>query len=236
MPLTVVRQKLISQVLSRKAEEVVADPASEPAQEWTVMEHLLFAICREESSQEKAAVVFRQLQSRFFDWNEMRVSSPREVAEALVGLTNPRARAERMIAFLQEHFESTYGFDLEALQKKGVKGAAKQLENAKGISDFTLAWISQRSLRAHTVPVDAPMLRCLKRLGLLDATVENAVEARASLDEQVEKNHGIDFTDQLSRIALDFCHDRNPACGTCPLAADCPSVRAPSAPRVRKPK
>ena len=57
MPLTVVRQKLISQVLSRKAEEVVADPASEPAQEWTVMEHLLFAICREESSQEKAEVV-----------------------------------------------------------------------------------------------------------------------------------------------------------------------------------
>jgi endonuclease III len=236
MPLTVIRQKLISQVLSRKEEVVAVEPAAEPAQESTVMEHLLFAICREESSQEKAEAVFRHLQERFFDWNELRVSSPREVAEALAGLTNPRARAERMISFLQEHFESTFGFDLEGLHKKGVKGAAKQLENAKGVSDFTLAWISQRSLRAHAVPVDAPMIRCLKRLGILDATVENATEARASLEEQVAKNHGVDFTDQLSRIALEFCHERNPVCGTCPLATDCPSVRAPSAPRVRKPK
>lgn len=235
MTVTVVRQKLISQVLARKA-DVSAQPATEPVQEWTVLEHLLFAICREESSQEKAETVFRHLQERFFDWNEVRVSSAREVSEALAGLSAPRARAERIIAFLQEHYESTYGFDLEALQKKGVKGAAKQLENAKGISDFTLAWVSQRSLRAHAVPVDAPMIRCLKRLGLLDATVENAAEARASLEEQVGKNHAIEFTDQLSRIALEFCHERNPACGTCPLASDCPSVRAPSAPRVRKPK
>ena len=38
----------------------------------------------------------------------------------MIGLSDPQARAERVIAFLQDVFESTFSFDLEAIQKKGM--------------------------------------------------------------------------------------------------------------------
>ena len=76
--------------------------------ELTVLDQVIFSICREDSLQEKAEAAFRNLQTRFFDWNEVRVSSTAELMEALAGLSNSRARAERITGFLQEHFEATY--------------------------------------------------------------------------------------------------------------------------------
>src|SRR6266481_4768812 len=77
-----------------------------------VMEQLLYGICRENASRELADSAFTNLRSQFYDWNEIRVSSVHEVAEALQGLAEPEQRAERIIALLQEVFEATFSFDL----------------------------------------------------------------------------------------------------------------------------
>ena len=231
------RQKIVGAILGRKS----ALPVSENPLELTVLEQVIFAICREDSLQEKAEAAFRNLQTRFFDWNEVRVSSPSEIMEAISGLTGTRARAERIIAFLQEHFEATYAFDLEGLLKKGVKGTAKQLEKAGGVTDHTVAWVNQRALKAQSIPVDSSMLRCAKRLELVDSEVGKIPEARHALEGIVAKTKVTDFSDGLSRIAVEFCHERNPACQSCPLSGECPSAKAPkgaAAPsgRGRKPK
>ena len=165
-----------------------------------------------------------------------------ELMEALAGLSNSRARAERIAGFLQEHFEATYAFDLEGLLKKGVKGTSKQLEKAPGMNDFTLAWVNQRALKAQTIPVDSSTLRCAKRLELVDSTEDKIPAAREALEGMVAKTKVIDFTDGLSRISIEFCHERNPACGSCPVSGECPSAKAPkgaAAPatgKARKPK
>lgn len=236
MATAAVRQKIVGAVLARKG----AATASQAPLELTVLEQVLFAICREDALQEKAEAAFRNLQTRFFDWNEVRVSSAPELMEALSGLSHPRQRAERLTAFLQEHFEATYAFDLEGLPKKGVKGTAKALEKAGGMNDFTLSWVNQRVLKTQTVPVDSSMLRCAKRLGLVEAAVEKTAAARATLEGMVAKTKVVDFTDGFSRIALECCHERNPSCGSCPLASQCPSAKAPrgsaGGAKGRKPK
>ena len=55
----------------------------------------------------------------------MRVSSLRELEEAFAGLPEPESRAQRLVSFLQEVFETTFSFDLEKLQKAGLKQASK---------------------------------------------------------------------------------------------------------------
>src|SRR5207253_1164241 len=99
-----------------------------------------------------------------------RVSSTHEVSAALGDLPQPGAKAQRLIELLQEIFESTYSFDLEIMQKKGVKQAAKQIARYRASSDFAVAWVVQRSLDGHAMPIDTPTLRTLKRLGMIDET------------------------------------------------------------------
>src|SRR5262245_54683633 len=93
-------------------------PADRP-----VLEQMIYALLREGATNEEADAAFNRLKTQFYDWNEVRVSGEAEVAEMLEGLSDAAARAERVIALLQEVFESTYTFDLESLHKKGLKQA-----------------------------------------------------------------------------------------------------------------
>mgnify|MGYP003331942282 CR=1 FL=1 len=99
------RQKIVAAVIGRKS---AASAHESTPLELTVLDQVIFSICREDSLQEKAEAAFRNLQTRFFDWNEVRVSSTAELMEALAGLSNSRARAERITGFLQDHFEKVH--------------------------------------------------------------------------------------------------------------------------------
>src|SRR5205807_2107642 len=80
--------------------------------------------------------------------------------------------AQRVVALLQEVFESTFSYDLEGLNKKGLKQAAKQIGRYQAADDYTVAWVTQQSLGGHAIPVDAPTLRTAGRLGLTDGEAD----------------------------------------------------------------
>lgn len=228
------KQKLLTQVLG-KGRKVPTPKDAEPLDisSLTVLEQVLYAFCREDATPTQADRAFQQLQERFFDWNEVRVSSAREIAEAFEGMTKPFDRSERIVSFLQELFETTFSYDLDILQKKGVKIAAKQLERQQAVSDFIVAWVTQRSLGGHAVPVDNTTARCLKRLGLVETELDKLPDIRASLEHLVPKAKNVEFTDTVSRVAVEFCHEKSPACSTCPLAGDCPSVKVSKAKKAK---
>ena len=127
---------------------------------------------------------------------------------------------QRVIDLLQEVFESTYSFDLEALHKKGLKQSAKQVGRYQAANDYTVAWVTQQSLGGHAVPVDAPTLRVARRLGLIEGEGDDAA-ARASLEHQVPKARGPLFSEYLSLLASDFCWEKDPNCAACPMRGDC---------------
>jgi len=234
------KQKLLNQVLDKGLvgllDTTLPETEAVDIDSLPVLEQIIYAFCREDASPIQADRAFQQLQERFFDWNEVRVSAIRELAEAFEGLHQPYERSERLVAFLQELFETTFSYDMELLQKKGMKIAAKQLERQQAITDFIVAWVTQRSLGGHAVPVDNSTVRCLKRLGLVDQELDKLPDIRASLEHLVPKAKNAEFTDTVSRVAVEFCHDKAPACTACPLSADCPSMRIPPLPRARKAK
>jgi endonuclease-3 len=219
MPTTTNKQRVLNQfftVLKKRYDP--ADPESLP-----VLEQFLFAVCREGATREQADRAFRNLRERFFDWNEVRVSSPREVEEVLGDIPDAETRANRLISLLQEVFETTFSFDLESLHKKGLKQAAKQLARYQAANDYAVAWVTQQTLGGHAVPLDGPALRVLRRLGLIDGHQDDLEALRGSLEHIVPKVRGALFNELVSALAGEFCSEEEPSCAACPLAAECPT-------------
>jgi endonuclease III len=190
-----------------------------------VLEQFIFALCRENATTEQARQAFESLKARFFDWNEVRVSTIRELEEALVGLPDAEGRAQRLVSFLQEVFEEKFAFELEDLHKKGLKQAAKKLTNYGAANDYVGAWVVQRSLGGHAIPIDAATLRCTRRLGLIEANADDPEAVRATLEHLVPKAKGPQFTDAVSVVAENQCWEDEPNCPACPLNADCPTAQ-----------
>lgn len=217
MPATTNKQRLLHGVLTTLKKRY--DPP--PREPMPVLEEFIYAVCREGTTRTQADQAFRNLREQFFDWNELRVSSPREVEEALGDLPHPEARAQRILSFLQEVFETTFSFDLEPLQKKGLKQAAKQVARYEAADEFAVSWVVQQTLGGHAVPVDAPSLRVLRRLGLVENEQEDCEALRASLEHLVPKAKGALFGELISCLAGELCTEDEPACGSCPMAGDC---------------
>jgi endonuclease-3 len=223
MPAVSNKQRLLSQLFSLlKKRNAAAEGEPEPR---PVLEQLIYAICREGTTRNKADKAFRNLRERFFDWNEIRVSSVREVEEAFEDMPRAELRAQRLIHLLQEVFETTFSFDLETLHKKGVKQAAKQLSRYEATNDHTVAWVVQQSLGGHAIPLDESSLRVVRRLGLIDSDSDDLEAIRASLEHLVPKPRGLLFNDLVSDLANDVCWE-TPHCPACPLKQDCPTGRA----------
>lgn len=215
MPATINKQRVVTQLLTViKKRYAPPEPEERP-----VLEQLLYAICREGATREQGDRAYRALQEKFFDWNEIRVSSAREVEECFEDMDNTEARAQRVIALLQEVFETTFSFDLEFLRKKGLKQAAKQLGRYQAANDYAIAWVVQQSLGGHAVPLDDAGVRVLRRLGLADE--EDLETLRTSLEHFVPKARGALFNELLSHIASEFCWDDEPNCSACPMCSDC---------------
>src|SRR5438128_232219 len=164
MAITINKPKMVTQLLTVLTKgKTPEDPPARP-----VLEQFLFAICREGTTRDLADQAYKNLQEQFYDWNEVRVSSVRELADAMGDIPEAEHRAQRIIDFLQEVFETTFSFDLEPLQKRGLKLAAKQLARYQAANDYAVAWVVQQSLAGHAVPLDNPSMRLLRRLGLLE--------------------------------------------------------------------
>jgi endonuclease-3 len=219
MPTATNKQRLLTQLFT------VLKKRYEPADHEThpVLEEFIYAICREGTSRELADRAYRNLAERFFDRNEIRVSSLREVQEAFAGLPDAENRAGRLLSFLQEVFETTFSFDLDPLQKKGVKQAAKHLSRYQAADDYAIAWVVQQTLGGHAIPLDDPVVRALRRLGLLETDQEDPEALRASLEHLIPKVRGPLFYELLSALADEVCWDGQPNCPACPLVADCPT-------------
>jgi endonuclease-3 len=196
-----------------------------PGEALPVLEQFIFGLCRENATAEQAGQAFANLKAQFFDWNEVRVSSPRELEEALAGLSDAEARAHRLLAFLQEVFEENFSYDLEGLQKKGLKQAHKKLTGYAAANDYVGAWVVQRSLGGHAIPIDAATQRCARRLGLIDGDADDTEAARATLEHLVPKAKGARFSDSVSALAEEHCWEADPNCPSCPLNADCPTAQ-----------
>jgi endonuclease-3 len=174
-----------------------------PDTERPVLDQLLFACCLENAPYGAAEEAFAALVHNFFDWNEVRVSSIRELGEVMGGLPEPPAAAHRVKRVLQSVFESTYSFELEDLRKMNLGPAVERLGKIDGTTGFSVAYVVQSSLGGHSIPVDTGTLRALYAVDLVTEE-DGRAGVVPGLERAIPKNKGIEFGSLLHQLGADF--------------------------------
>jgi endonuclease III len=174
-----------------------------PLKERSLLEHLVFACCAENSTFEAADKVFQSLVSDYYDWNEVRVSTVRELADVCKPLNDPSEAATRIKRVLQSVFETHYSFDLEPLKKQNIGVAVKTLEKYNGSSPFVVAWVTQQALGGHSIPTNQGLLESLRIVGVItDAEASKGVVP--GLERTVPKSKGFETGSQLHQLGIEM--------------------------------
>ena len=177
-------------------------PVLSPANR-TVLEHLVYACCLEDSTHEAADEVLAKLQVDYFDWNEIRVTTSLELAELMKGLYDPLAAAGRLRKVLHGLFESKYSFDAEFLKKENLGKAIEQLDKYKGISPFVVATVAQLALGGHSIPVDQALLSLMYTIGAISEEEQKQGKI-PGLERTIPKNKGPEFASLVHQLAVAF--------------------------------
>jgi endonuclease-3 len=177
--------------------------APPPVANRSVLEQLLFACLLENTHYDTAQSVLGKFHQTFFDLNEIRVSSARELTEIGHALPEPQTAVTRFKRVLQTVFESSYSYDLESLRKLSLSQADKQLRKLDGVTPFAVAYVTQTALGGHAIPLDAAALQVLYVAGLTPAA-DTPAEEVPGLTRAISKNKGYEFGYLLHELAADF--------------------------------
>jgi endonuclease-3 len=173
-----------------------------PKQDRPVLETLIFAIFLENNSVEQAQENYDQLLAAFHDLNEIRVSSISELMQAFDGPSDAHWRAHRIRGVLQYVFEKHFEFAFEALRRKTLELAAKQLGKIRDLSPFVRNYTLNASLGTHVVPMDRLMTNAAVWLGLVNPG-ETPEQAAETLKSSVRKADVAAFCHELRCLAVD---------------------------------
>jgi hypothetical protein len=174
-----------------------------PRGDQPVLETLLFACCLENTPHVVAERVFQSVRSSFFDWNEVRVTTVKELAEVMSDLPNAAAAATNLKSVLQHTFESEYSFELETVKKKNLGDAIKRLQKLEGASPFVVAYATQVALSGHSIPIDRGALGVLYVVGAI-TEAEQAAGSVPGMERAIPKNKGVEFGSLLHELAAEF--------------------------------
>jgi endonuclease-3 len=177
-------------------------PAEIPADR-TVLEHLILACCAENSLLELANEVYGALAADYYDWNEVRVTSIRELTDVMKPLNDPKEAATRLKRVLQSVFETHYSFDLEPMKKQNIGATVKQIEKYNGTTNFTVAFVTQNALAGHSIPINRGLLESLRVVGVV-SDAEAAKGTVPGLERVVPKSKGTEVGTMLHQLGVEL--------------------------------
>ncbi|MEM8945458.1 MAG: hypothetical protein AAGD11_09755 [Planctomycetota bacterium] len=169
----------------------------------TVLEQLLYACCAENSLHEAAAETFAALASGYYDWNEVRVTSIRELQQVMKGLNDPKAAATRLKRVLQSVFETHYSFDLELMKKQNIGQTVKQIEKYNGTTRYIVSFVTQNALGGHAIPINDGLLESMRVVGVISDN-EAKKGTVPGLERAVPKNKGPEVSTILHQLGVEL--------------------------------
>jgi endonuclease III len=165
------------------------------------IEALVYGIVSESVTERQARRVFKNLQSHFIDYNDLRVSRGEEIQEILEDMT-PRGEqiAANLTKMLSAVFDKYDAITLKTVDAQGKRQAKKDMEELPGVTHFAVNFCFLAALGGHAIPLTEPMLKFLKDNQWLDpeATQE---EIDTFLERHVSASHGWEFYELLRHAA-----------------------------------
>lgn len=172
-----------------------------------LFETILFATLLENSPPDVADKAFIQIESSYYDWNEVRVSSRSELAEHMKTLSDPNGSADRLKRTVQSIFETFYKFDLEELKKQNLGQAVKTITGFDGVTPFVVNYATQNGLAGHAIACNEGVLLALQVMDII--TEAEAKKGQVpGLERAIPKSKGVEAMLLLHEVGVEI--GRNP--------------------------
>ena len=182
----------------KKEYQVITPPSNR-----SVLEHMIYGCCLENSTFDAADDAFARLQENYFDWNEVRVTTVAELAESCRNLSDPTAAAKSLKKTLHGIFEHYYQFDLDFLKKENLSKAVQTFQKFNGVSQFVVSYVAQNGLGGHSIPLDHSLMRLFYVLGIVTEE-ESKKERVPGLERTIAKAKGAEFSILAHQLAVAF--------------------------------
>ena len=182
----------------KKEYQVITPPSNR-----SVLEHMIYGCCLENSNFDAADDAFAKLQENYFDWNEVRVTTVAELAESCRNLSDPTAAARSLKKTLHGIFEHYYQFDLDFLKKENLSKAVQTFQKFNGVSQFVVSYVAQNGLGGHSIPLDHSLMRLFYVLGIVTED-ESKKDRVPGLERTIAKAKGAEFSILVHQLAVAF--------------------------------
>lgn len=180
-----------------------AGKAVQPAAEDPVT-HLILGVFSRDMPENKAREVLERMRAFVVDYNELRVTSPREMAEYIGDYPDGWTKCEDLSRALNRVFAMQHLVTLDHLLGKSRKEARDYLAKLEGLDAYSRARVLLFGLQQHAIPLDEAMWACLRKLHIVDpkASLE---EAQAFLERHIDEEDAIEFVTLLRKHAWAEC-------------------------------
>jgi len=188
------------------------------------LNQLILSVFYHLTSVRRATRALRQLKRGFVDWNEIRVSHPVEVSEALSSADWARIGSERVLWLLRELNQVYHCTDLDFLAELTPQQARICLKGLPTVSRHMADEVLLLSLDVPVLPAPAEVVRLCHRFGILAddrPTLENQRILEKLFDPQYYASLHLFFCDYAGKV----CLPEEPSCKECALVKDCPSAK-----------
>lgn len=198
------------------------------------LEELVLTILAYDGSWRQGMRALDAFQSQYVDWNEVRVSSPEEMAEVreIGRLPRVKEKAEALVKVLDRVFldHNVIGLSFGPDQ---VEEAKKYLSGIKELPSIARGVFLYRRFKYPKAIADTGVTRLLRRLELIPQGAND--EAAQKLLDKVTTPHSLAPTwFALARHAEETCVAETPDCPRCAVCADCPMGQKARAEKGRR--
>ncbi len=124
---------------------------------------LLLGCVSEFTSVKEAHLALARLKAGFVDYNELRVSRPREIVKTL-GKKFPNADVvvDRIIQVLNSVFNNNDGLDMAGIDDMGKRDAQAVIKDIEGITPYIYSFFIMYYIEAHAFPLNENMYKVLQ--------------------------------------------------------------------------
>lgn len=171
---------------------------------------------------EDAMKSYQRLQERFVDWNETRVSSVREIQEAIdfcPGSLELAVFIKNLLEFVHREHQSV---SLEFLAEQNLGDIRQYLKQFKGIDNATVELILLLRKEYPVFPLNEGAETVLRRLGILRAT-STPLQRAKQLHDLVEPDQTLNLHHFLLNHSREVCPPETTRvdCQSCDLREMC---------------
>lgn len=173
-----------------------------PAPEREPVEQIILAILEHNEPEGAAANSLAKLKSEYVDFNELRVSRTGELTELLgTEISNPRAKARRLLAVLRAVFNKENSFDLSSLKSKSKQDMEEYFKTVGETDNYLASSVLLHCCGRQAFPLDEKMLKACEELQLVEGEVDMA-GLQSFLERQVRASQAYSFCRLLKKSSL----------------------------------